>query len=189
MGKPKRAEMPERELRINVGVIAERRKASSPWAEDYWVPVAVVEGESLLAEGDVVRQSDEATAFFLGTAEIYCHATEAEAYVFNFDSVTPAVYVVLRQNEDGPLPWRIHAVTVSPYEAQDYSDSAEDIVDRVQMPDGIAREVSEFIEKHYVETPFKKRKRRDFRHEEAQFGNEPIFLRPDRARPKGKFDA
>lgn len=180
--------MSERELRISVGVIAERRKASSPWADDYWVPVAVVEGEMALAPGDVVRQSEMATAYFMGVSEIYCHASETEAYVYNFDSVTPAVYVVLRRDEEGPIPWLVHSVTVSPYEAQDYSDSAEDIIERVQMPESLTQALSDFIDRHHVEQPFKKRKRRDFRQEEARFGKEPIFLKSRHSKTGGGTD-
>lgn len=180
--------MSERELRISVGVIGEKRKASSPWADDYWVPVAVVEGEMGHAAGDVIRQSEKATAYFMGMAEIYCHAAETEAYIYNFDSVMPAVYVVLRRDEDGPMPWLVHKVTVSPYEAQDFGDNAEDIIERVQMPDGIAQVLTGFIDRHHVEQPFKKRKRQDFREEEARFGKEPIFLKSRHPRTGGGTD-
>lgn len=173
-----------RELIISVGVIAEKRKAVSQWADDYWIPVAVFEGASAQRPGDIIRKDDKATAYFMGFSEIYCHAAETEAYVHNFDSRVPAVYVVLRRDDDDQhaLPWYVHAVTVSPYEAQDYSDSAEDIVERVQMPDGVAARVLAFTGEHHREQEFKKRKRKDFKREQHKFGKEPIFL--ERSRPK-----
>lgn len=175
-----------RELRITVGVIAERRRASSPWADSIWVPSAVFEGASSTRPGEIIREDEAATAYFMGFHEIFCHAKETDAYIHNFESSVPAVYVVMRRteaDEDHPLPVFVHVVTVNPYEALDYADSAEEIVERVQMPIGIAKSVTEFIDAHHVEEKFQKRRRVDYVKEERQFGKEPIFL--DRKRPRG----
>lgn len=180
-----------RELRIHVGVMAEKRKSSSPWADDYWIPTAVIESHVNHHEGDILYETDELKRYFMGYSEIYCHAKETEAYIHNFESRIPAIYVVLRRDDENlhPLSWYVHAVTVSPYEAQDYSDSAEDIVERVAMPIGIAKLLTEFIDEHHVEEEFKKRKRRDFKQEKRQFGKEPIFLERNRPDSNGGFDA
>ena len=180
-----------RELRIHVGVMAEKRKSSSAWADDYWIPTAVIETHVNHHEGDILYETDELKRYFMGFSEIYCHAKETEAYIHNFESRIPAIYVVLRRDDENlhPLSWYVHAVTVSPYEAQDYSDSAEDIVERVAMPIGIAKQLTEFIDQHHVEEEFKKRKRRDFRQEERQFGKEPIFLERNRPDKNGGYDA
>ena len=50
-------------------------------------------------------------------------------------------------------------VTASPYEAQDYTDSGEELVERVPMPEGVQAWVWEFIERFHVEETFIKRKR------------------------------
>lgn len=178
--------MLDKELRIAVGVIAEKRRASSPWADAVWVPTAVIEGPVSFKPGEVLRSGETATAYFLGFEEIYCHHKETEAYVHNFESRAPALYIVLRRDEEGehPLPWFVHSVTASPYEAQDYGDSAEDIVERVQMPPAIADAIRAFIDAHHVEVEFKKRKRVDIRHKEPGFGKEPIFV--TRKRPTGR---
>ncbi|MGB7288152.1 MAG: DUF3305 domain-containing protein [Salaquimonas sp.] len=180
-----------RELRIHVGVIAEKRKSSSQWAEDYWIPTGVVESHLNQHEGDVLYQTDDLKRYFMGYSEIYCHAKETEAYIHNFESRVPAIYVILRRDDENAhsLDWYVHDVTVSPYEAQDYSDSAEDIVERVAMPVGIAKRVMEFIDLHHVDEKFKKRKRKDFKSEIKQFGKEPIFLERDRPDKNGGFDA
>jgi hypothetical protein len=180
-----------RELRIDVGVLAEKRKASSQWAEDYWLPTAVVESHLNHHEGDVLYQTDDVTRYFMGYSEIYCHAKETEAYIHNFESKIPALYVVLRKDDENTrkLSWYVHTVTASPYEAQDYSDSAEDIVERVTMPLDIAKQIMDFIDIHHVDEEFKKRKRKDFKEEARQFGKEPIFLERDRPKKNGGFDA
>lgn len=180
-----------RELRINVGVLVEKRKSSSQWADDYWIPTAVLEGTINHHEGDILYQSDALKRYFMGYSEIYCHAKETEAYIHNFESKVPAIYVILRRDDEDkhPLDWYVHAVTVSPYEAQDYSDSSEDIVERVSMSLDIAKEVMDFIDQHHVEEEFKKRKRNDFKKEIRQFGKEPIFLERGRPDKNGGYDA
>ena len=75
------------------------------------------------------------------------------------------------------MPYIVHSVTFSPYEAQDFQDSAEDIVERVAIPPGIALELIQFVNQHHVEQPFRKRKRTEAEPAEEQFGQEPIFER------------
>jgi len=181
----------ERELRIHVGVLAEKRKSSSQWAEEYWIPTAVIETHVNQNEGDVLYETDAVKRYFMGYNQIYCHAKETEAYIHNFESRLPAIYVVLRKDDENihPMDWYVHAVTVSPYEAQDYSDSAEDIVERVSMPIDIAKRIMDFVDAHHVEEEFKKRKRNNFKDEVRQFGKEPIFLERNRPKKNGGFDA
>lgn len=169
----------DRELRIAVGVLAERRKARSKWADDYWIPVAVIDGETALETGAVVVRDTDYTRFYMGRAEIYCHAADTEAYVHNLESAQPALFVVMRRDDEdiSPLPYIVHTVTFSPYEAQDYQDSAEEIVERVAIPPAIAIELMRFVSEHHVEQPFRKRSRTEAEPEEEIFGQEPIFLR------------
>ena len=164
---------------MTVGVLAERRKARSKWADDYWIPVAVVAGETALEPGAVVMKDKDFARYFLGHTEIYCHAADTEAYVHNLESAQPALFVVLRHDDEdvSPLPYIVHCVTFSPYEAQDYQDSAEEIVERVAIPPAIAIELIRFVNEHPVEHAFKKRKRAPAEPEEPQFGQEPIFLK------------
>lgn len=167
-----------RELTIIVGVLAEKRKSVSRWAEDYWIPVAVTTVTGDLQEGDEMVRDESMTRYFMGTAEITCHAVETEAYVHNFNSRAPALYVVLRRNEDGThkLPWYVHSVTASPYLAQDFEDSAEDIVERVVMPEEIRDAIMDFTDTYHVDEPFLKRRRDKVKIDEQKFGKEPIFM-------------
>lgn len=178
-----------RELSIIVGVLAEKRKSASRWADDYWIPVGIMPAPKGHAAGDVLFSDDTVTRYFMGTAELNCHAAETEAYVHNFNSRTPALYVVLSADSENrhPLPWFVQSVTASPYHAQDFEDSAEDIVERVAMPPEIADAIREFTDTYHVDEPFKKRRRDKLKVEDQKFGKEPIFVDRTRA-PGGKLD-
>ena len=178
-----------RELVIPVGVLAEKRKSASRWAEDYWIPVGIMPAPKGFKAGDVVVHDETATRYFMGVSDLTCHAAETEAYVHNFNSRIPAVYVVLRRDEEGDtnLPWFVHDVTASPYLAQDYEDSAEDIVERVAMPPEVVDAIKEFTDTYHVEETFKKRRRDKLKTEEQKFGKEPIFIARKR-KPGGALD-
>ncbi len=166
----------QREMKIGVGVLAEKRKAVSQWVDVIWRPVAVLIGETGFKPGTVVVHDSAFTRYFMGHADIECHAAETEAYVHNMESAEPALYVVLRADEDGPLPYCVHTVTASPYQAQDLEDAAEDIIERVAMPRAVLELLHDFVAEHHVEREFKKRKRREIRLEDQKFGKEPIFV-------------
>ncbi|MEZ5791371.1 MAG: DUF3305 domain-containing protein [Nitratireductor sp.] len=174
-----------RTLSIPVGVLAEKRKPQSKWADEYWIPVGIMPAGAGHKPGDVLVRDDTFTRYYLGEAEIFCHATQTEALVHNFESVSPAIYVILRRDveDQHELPWFVHMVTASPYEALDNQDSAEDICERVPMPSTLARAIMDFIDAHHVHQPFRKRKRVDAPVDEVKFGKEPIFM--DRFRPAG----
>ncbi len=171
-----------------LGVIAERRKSVSKWAEDYWIPVGVMLAPAELEAGDVMVRTEGMTRYYMGRREMTCHAADMEAYIENFDSGAPALYVVLRQDLDGEgaLPWYVQSVTASPHEAQDYEVGATDLVERVAMPPEIEAELRAFMARHYAPQEFRKRRRDSVRVEDHKFGKEPIFLR--RSRPVDEGD-
>ncbi len=168
-----------------VGVMAERRQAVSRWASEVWVPVGVTPVVGSFFPGDVIVSDDRMTRYFMGIAELTCHAAETEAYLHNFNSRSPALFVVLRRDTDKshPLPWYVHLVTASPYQAQDHEDIGEDIVERVAMPPEIADAIGKFMALFHKEETFKKRRRDRVDVEAQKFGKEPIFL--NRSRPNG----
>jgi hypothetical protein len=156
---------------LPVGIVAEKRRIDHPWQEFKWLPVAVVpgagpnEGWLKTGEGDGYEQ------FLIGTLPVAVFRKETEAYKANLSGNRPSVYVVLRAAEDPDDP-EIRAVfaTVSPYEAQDYLDTGEDIVEPVPLPESMAAWLQAFIDRHHVDEPFKKRKRKDFKDESPKFG-------------------
>ena len=84
----------------------------------------------------------------------------------------PAVYVVLRETADEDAGHELEVVlaTASPYEAQDYLDSGEEIVEQVPMPDGLVAWVRDFVEEHHEDEEFVKRRRDNRKEGEAEDG-------------------
>ena len=177
----------ERRLSISVGVIVAREEMDNPWQDYAWSAAGIVIGadpnetwreldrEPDTTESGIVR-------YFAGTVELELFRKETEAYQVNLKNKVPVVYVVMRESDgagDTP-PIELHLVTVSAYEAQDYLDTGEDIVDTVAMPEPLIAWVQRYVDRHHVEEKFVKRKRDDVRIEENKFGQEPIFLRESR---------
>ena len=80
-------------------------------------------------------------------------------------------------------------VTASPYEAQDYLDSGEEIVEAIPMPQRVSELVEAFCAYHHKEEAFVKRKRDKVKTEDLKFGKEPIFEAAGRMRsPKDHGD-
>ncbi len=49
--------------------------------------------------------------------------------------------------------------TASPYEAQDYADTGEELVEKVPMPAGLVAWIRDFVELHHEDEVFIKRRR------------------------------
>jgi len=162
---------------LPVGIIVERRKIDHAWTDWSWKVIDIVVAPPPMADWTVLRSGEDWTWFHAATGIIELHAKEAEAYVFNMKSRKPAIYVVLSDDEDveAEISMHVHLVTASPYEAQDYLDSGEDMVESMEMPPEVVAWIDEFIAEHYVEEPFIKRQRDKHRIEEHKFGQEPLF--------------
>ena len=167
--------MSERERSIRLGVVVERRASTHPWGSDVWRPLAVsAEAVDAAPWTELVRDAG-AVRYHAGTVTMTLHRKETEAYVHNLQAVEPALYVILRAAEDGPMPVELFEVTASPYLAQDHLDAAEDIVERVPIPPAVRAEIEDFVATHHVEEPFRKRKRDKVQVEDRKFGKDPIF--------------
>lgn len=113
------------------------------------------------AEWREMRREGDAVEYHAATLTLDLHHTQTEAYLEALRARVPSVYVVMRPvaaREDG-MPFEVTLVTASPFEAQDYCDTGEEIVERVPMPEGLIALVRDFIAAHHVEEQFKKRKR------------------------------
>ena len=100
------------------------------------------------------------TEFHAATLPLTLYVSDAEAYAHELEARAPSVYVVLRQNEHtNDLPWMVALVTASPYEAQDYCDSAEELVEKIPMPEGLHSWIASFVDTYYEEEAFVKRRR------------------------------
>ena len=153
--------MREREATVPLGVVLRRRPGVTRWARWVWRAVAVLPGAGP-ADWRELRREGEATEYHAATLPLTLHRPDPEAYRVALTAEPPVVYVVLRPGEAdaaGPGGMCVHAVTASPFEAQDYLDSGEEQVEPVPMPPALAAFVGDFVARHHVEEPFVKRQR------------------------------
>ena len=149
---------PECYATLPLGVVIRRTPGVTRWAAWAWKAVGVLPGAGT-ADWRVMREEDGATEFHAATCPLELHGAETEAYLHGLSTKVPSIYVVLRQSQQKERPLDVLLVTASPYEAQDYADSGEEIVEKVPMPDGLVAWVRDFVEAHHEEEEFKKRRR------------------------------
>ncbi|RMF02916.1 MAG: DUF3305 domain-containing protein [Alphaproteobacteria bacterium] len=164
-----------------VGVVVAREEIDSPWQDHEWRPVAVLPGAPQVEAWTELRQGEGWVHYHAGTVSLELYRKETEAYKFNLEGREPVLYVVLAEEEDeeegdDAAPYQVHLVTASPFEAQDYLDSGEEIVEPVPMPEPIIAWIQGFIDEHHQEEKFKKRRRDEVDLEEHKFGQEPIVV-------------
>jgi hypothetical protein len=143
---------------IPVGVVVERRKAKSMWADFLWQPVTVFAGNPTAAPWTPLDAEAETTLFFAGKAMIELHRTETTNYRDNLASGAPALWVALRPVASEP-PYEILAVTADPAEGEAFTDAGRNLVAAVPMPPGVVEAVVQFIAEHHAERRFVKRRR------------------------------
>ena len=146
-----------------LGVVVERRELDNPWQRWAWKAVAVLAGAPPVEAWRELARGERCVRWHAGTLPLQLHRAETEAYRVNLAGRSPAIYVVLRKvqpsartagNEMAPF-----LVTVSPYEAEGYMEG-EDLVEAAPMPQALIAWVREFVERHHVDQPFVKRKRK-----------------------------
>ncbi len=157
-----------------IGVVVERREIDNPWQDHSWSAVAVMPGAPQIGEWRLLARDQGWVRYHAATLPLELHRSETEAYRTNLSDNPPRIYVLLREDEEGGdhevAPF---LVTASPYEAQDYLDSGEEIIDGVTMPDSVIAWVQAFIDAHHVDKPFYKRKRQPHETEQLGFGGPP----------------
>ena len=174
-----------RQEQLPLGVVLERRRIDNPWQDYTWKPVAVVPGAAAMNPQDdwtVLAAGEDWTHFHAGTLPLQLFRKETEGYKVNLSQEPPRVFVGLRSGADMEARHDLvpFLVTVCPYEAQDYLDSGDDVVEPVAMPEGVIAFVKAYIDQHHVDEPFYKRTRK--RHES---GDESFGRRAPRGAPRG----
>jgi len=144
--------------RISVGVVVERRKAKSAWADVLWRPVSMFMGRPAAAPWTPLGGEDEIALFYAGEAVIELHRTETTNYRDNLASGTPSVWINMRPTASEP-PYELLAVTADPAEGEALTDAGGNLIEAVSMPSDIADIVWRFVAEHHVERPFVKRQR------------------------------
>ena len=124
----------------------------------------VVEGVSVLpnaapADWRVLRQEGGCILYHAATPMLELHAADAEAYLHGLAARVPSLFALMRETGLADRPFEVALVTASPYEAQDYTDSAEDIVEKIAMPPALRGWVGDFAAAHRSDERFRKRRR------------------------------
>lgn len=141
-----------------VGIVLRRAPGVTQWAKYAWKAIAVLPGAAE-ANWQLVREQDGGTDFHAATLPLELHGSDAEAYLHGLSAEVPCVYVVLRDSDATEHSLEVTLVTASPYEAQDYADTGEEMIEKVPMPDGLIAWVRDFALEHHHEERFKKRRR------------------------------
>jgi hypothetical protein len=161
---------------IPVGVVVERSKAASRWADYLWRPIAVLAGQPGTPPWTRLTDDGEHATFYAGSAEIELHRTETTNYRDNLATDAPALWVVLRETGGDP-PYGLFLVTADPAEGEAMTEAGTDIVEPVPMPDPVREVVASFVAEHHVERVFVKRKRD--RADPETFGRKPTVRQED----------
>ena len=144
---------------IAVGVVVERSKSSSPWADFYWRPASVLAGAPETPPWTKLNDDGERASFYAGSTEIELYRTETANYRDNLRLETPLLWVILRPVEADP-PYELAAVTADPAEGEAMTEAGANLVDTVVMPKPVQDVVAAFVAEHHVEEDvFVKRKR------------------------------
>jgi Protein of unknown function (DUF3305) len=144
--------------RIPVGVMVERRKATSPWIEFTWHPFAVLPGRPEAAPWSPLSSDATTATYYVGLFEIELYRTDTGNYRHNLASALPSLWIVLRPTGGDP-PFELQTVTADPAEGESYTQAGSDLVGAVPMHTAIRQMVDEFVVRHHVEQSFHKRKR------------------------------
>jgi hypothetical protein len=146
-------------VRIPVGIVVERRKADSPWADFVWRGVAVLPDEPDTSPWTVLREEGGTTLFYAGSATVDLYPSEAARYHDNLASGSPSIWIVLAPAE-GAWPYSVAAATADPAEGEAFTGAGANLVEAVPMPEMLREAIDSFIAEHHVEREFFKRKRR-----------------------------
>ena len=146
------------DITLPIGVVIRQSPGVTRWAKYAWKAVAVIPGAGP-ADWKLLRREGEVADYHAATLTLPLWRTDTEAYRQALTAEPPTIYVVLRRDDAHVSGLSVAFVTASAYEAQDYCDGSEDIVEAVPMPAGLVALVRDFVEVHHVEEVFVKRRR------------------------------
>ena len=141
--------MTERTAELPVGVILRKQPGVTRWAKWVWRVVGVLPGAGP-ADWREMRREGDAVEYHAATCTLILHRADTEAYRVSLSNDPPSLYVILRPPEvaDSERELEVFGITASAYEAQDYQDGGEDVVEVVPMPPALIAWVSDFVGRH-----------------------------------------
>ena len=143
---------------MEVGVVVERRRLKSVWADHAWAPVAVLPGAPAAARWTVLDETPDATRFYAGACQLEFHSSDTTTYRENLRSGRPSLWVALRAADAEPGVV-LQTVTADPAEGEALTQPGTDMIDTVAMTIEIQERLAAFVEAHHVERVFVKRQR------------------------------
>jgi hypothetical protein len=144
-------------LMLEVGVVLERRKATSPWLDEIWEAHAILAEPAAAEVGASLGRNGAGELVYAGRHALKAHTMATAFHRDNLNSGQPRVWVVMRPRP-GDLP-EIVALTCDPNEGEGYAQTAWDLVQTAPMPEPVAAALAAFVAEHHVEHAFVKRKR------------------------------
>ena len=159
---------------ISLGIVVRKVPGVTRWIDHVWKAVAVLPGAGA-AHWKELRRDGDTIEYHAATVQLELFRTDTEAYLHGLSTKIPAIYVIMRDGS-GDDPLDVVLATASPYEAQDYADTGEELVEKVPMPEGLVAWVRDYVEAHHEDEVFIKRRRdkRQIDHEENGIGDARI---------------
>ena len=147
----------EKSVSISLGIVVRKLPGVTRWIDHVWKAVAVLPGAGA-AHWKELRRDGDAIEYHAATVQLELFRTDTEAYLHGLSTKIPAIYVVMRESE-GADPLDVVLATASPYEAQDYADTGEELVEKVPMPEGLVAWIRDYVEQYHQDEVFIKRRR------------------------------
>ncbi|TKV69361.1 DUF3305 domain-containing protein [Marinobacter panjinensis] len=165
---------------LKVGAVVRRSPGVTQWAREVWKPVAVIPGAPEAFWKELVRDG-EIVDYHAGTVTMELFRADVEGYLVSLNMASPSVWIVMDRDQTNRSPsgWVVSTVTASAHEALDALDSGESIVEAVPIPESMAAWIKEFVDMHYVEQPFKKRRRDEVRVDGSEDGKGDARIRQE----------
>lgn len=165
----------EKLISMPVGIVVERRDLDNRWQKVAWKPIGVLPGAGPIDASKILLRGDGWVHYHMATLPLELHRKETLAYKTNLNDNPPRLFIVLRTDDDPEAEEEVtpFLVTASPFQAQDYLDAGDDIVEGVAMPDAVIAWIRAFCDHHHVDEPFKKRKRKRYDPNEVGFRRGP----------------
>jgi hypothetical protein len=147
----------QKSISMALGIVVRRVPGVTRWVDYVWKAVAVLPGAGP-AHWKELRRDGDAVEYHAATVSLELFRTDTEAYLQGLSTKNPAIYVVMRDSDDVD-PLDVVMATASPFEAQDYADTGEELVEKVPMPEGLVAWVRDYVEAHHEDQVFVKRRR------------------------------
>ncbi len=162
---------------VSLCVILARKDIQSRWSDHIWEPAGVVLDAPKGVHGKIREEGNGFVHYFMECDPLELHRKDAPAYRENLAQAGGgSLWVVLGEEdeEEEALPYNVQLVTASPYEAQDYLDSGELVVEVVEMPQLLQAFIGEYVENCPEEEEFIKRKQTKKHNDNHSFGQQAL---------------